>query len=49
MYYETIICILVLFSGCSAQEDENGSGRREDDIENWGNNNQKLLVIFRVV
>ena len=48
MYLETIFCLLVLFSGCCAQEDEDGSGRREDEIENWGNHDYKLLVINRL-
>ena len=49
MYLETIFCLLVLFSGCCAQEDENGSGIREDEIENWGNHDYKLFVIIRLV
>ena len=49
MYHETIFCLLVLFSGCCAQEDDNGSGIREDEIENWGNHYDKLLVIIHHV
>ena len=37
MHYGTIVAILVLLTGCFAQEIDDGSGTREDEIDSWGN------------
>ena len=37
MHYGTIVAILVLLTGCLAQEIDDGSGTREDEIDSSGN------------
>ena len=37
MHYGIIFGVLVLFWGCFAQEEDDGSGTREDGSDTWGN------------
>ena len=37
MHYGTIVALLVLLTGCFAQDIDDGSGTREDEIDTWGN------------